>query len=97
MEIVHVVWKQQLKNNFLALKSCRPFRFLFSLMEFPSKLKIYEKFVSEMKFFPLSETYFYLFLLTKLLLENAIITKKPFLGATCVAGLEMGGKIFRKI
>jgi hypothetical protein len=38
---------------------------------------------------PLSETNFYLFLLTKLLLENAIITKKPFLGATCVAGLEM--------
>jgi hypothetical protein len=43
------------------------------------------------------ETNFYLFLLTKLLLENAIITKKPFLGVTCVAGLEMGGNIFRKI
>jgi hypothetical protein len=66
-------------------------------VEFPSKLKIYEKFVSEMKFFPFSETYFYFFLLTKLLLENAIITKKPFLGATCVAWLEMGGKIFWKI
>jgi hypothetical protein len=49
------------------------------------------------KLFPLSETNFFLFVLTKLLLENAIITKKPFLGATCVSGLEMGGKIFRKI
>jgi hypothetical protein len=35
----------------------------------------------------------FIILLMKLLLENAIITKKPFLGATCVAGLEMGGKI----
>jgi hypothetical protein len=35
--------------------------------------------------------------LTKFLLENAVITKTPFLGATCVAGLEMGGKIFQKI
>jgi hypothetical protein len=33
----------------------------------------------------------------RVLLENAIITKTLFLGATCVAGLEMGGKIFRKI
>jgi hypothetical protein len=29
--------------------------------------------------------------------ENAIITKKPFLGATCVAWLEMVGKHFWKI
>jgi hypothetical protein len=29
-----------------------------------------------------------------LLLENAVITKKPFLGANFVAGLEIGGNIF---
>ncbi len=77
------------KIVFLVLKSCRPFRFLFSFVDFPSQLKIYQKYVSKINF--------YLFLLTKLLLENAIITKTPFLGATCVAGLEMGGKIFLKI
>jgi hypothetical protein len=58
-------------------------------VEFFKFLKNYEKLVSERKFFLLSETNFYLFLLTKLLLENAIIAKKPFLGATCVAGLGM--------
>jgi hypothetical protein len=50
-----------------------------------------------MKFFPLSATNFYLFLFVLLLLENAVITKKPFLGANFVAGLEIGGNIFRKI
>jgi hypothetical protein len=60
-------------------------------------LKFILKKVSKSKFFPLSENNIYLFSLTKLLLENAIITKTTFLGANCVAGLEIGGKMFRKI
>ncbi len=50
-----------------------------------------------MKFFPLLETNFYLFLLSKLLLENAIITKTLFLGVNCLVGLEIKGKKFQKI
>jgi hypothetical protein len=29
----------------------------------------------------------------KLLVENVILTKTPFLGANCLVGLEIGGKI----
>jgi hypothetical protein len=60
-------------------------------VDFPSWLKIYQKYVSS------SETNFYSFLLKKLLIENSIITNTLILGATCVAGLEMVGKIFWKI
>ena len=78
----------------MALKSCCPFRFL--LWNSLVNLKLIFKQVSKRKFFPLSKTNIYLFLLTKLLLKNAIIRKKPFLGKNCVAGLGIGGKFFGK-
>jgi hypothetical protein len=55
-------------------------------VDFPDNLKIYKKIVSEKLIFK-----------TILLVENVKLTKTPFLGANCVAELEIGGKIFRKI
>jgi hypothetical protein len=43
-----------------------------------------------------SKTNVYLFLFANLLLENAKITKTPFLGENCLAELEIGKKFFGK-
>jgi hypothetical protein len=58
----------------------------FSFVDFPNNLKFLKG-----NSFLLQKIIFVNFL--KLLVENVILTKTPFLGANCLVGLEIGGKI----